>query len=67
MKVVVIAVVIEFLSGIVPLAEIVGFTPFLLQLLALRLSTLLASGHPPSSNQSSMTIHNNYLGTFPQL
>ena len=31
----------------------VGFTLFLLQLLALRPSTCLVTGHPPSSNQSS--------------
>ena len=36
-------VVIQFLSGAVPLAEMAGFIPFLLQLLALRLSTLLDS------------------------
>ena len=46
-------VVVQFLSGIVPLAEITGFTPFLLRLLALRFFTLLDSGHPPSSNHSS--------------
>ena len=45
-------VVIQFLSGVVPLTEMAGFTPFLLQLLALRRSTCLVSGHPPSSNQS---------------
>ena len=45
-------VVIQFLSGVVPLAETAGFTTFLLQLFALRLSTLFDSGHPPSSNQS---------------
>ena len=43
-----------FLSGVVPLAEMAGFTPFLLQLLALRLSTCLVSGHPPS-NQSFLS------------
>ena len=50
---VLVVVVIQFLSGVVPLAEMAGFTPFLLQLLALRLSPLLNSGHPPFSNQSS--------------
>ena len=53
--VVVILVVIQFLSGAVPLAEMARFTPFLLQLLALRSSTCLISGHPPSSNQSSLS------------
>ena len=48
-------VVIQFLSGVVPLAAMPGFTPFLLQLLALRLSTCLDSGHSPSSNQSSLS------------
>ena len=48
-------VVIQFLSGVVPLAEMAGFTPFPLQLLALRPSTCLVSGHPPSSNQSSLS------------
>ena len=48
-------VVIQFLSGVVPLTEMAGFTPFLLQLLALRPSTCLVSGHPPSSNQSSLS------------
>ena len=48
-------VVVQFLSGMVPLAEMARFTPFLLQLLALRLSTCLDSGHPPSSNQSSLS------------
>ena len=48
-------VVIQFLSGVVPLTEMAGFTPFLLQLLALRPSTCLVSGYPPSSNQSSLS------------
>ena len=48
-------VVIQFLSGVVPLAEMAGFTPFLLQLLALCPSTCLISGHPLSSNQSSLS------------
>ena len=48
-------VVIQFLFGVVPLAEMAGFTPFLLQLLALRLSTSLVSGHPSFSNQSSLS------------
>ena len=39
-------VVVPFLCGVVPLAEMAGFTPFFLQLLALRLD----SGHPPSSS-----------------
>ena len=46
---------IQFLSGVVPFAEMAGFTPFLLQLLALRPSTCLVSGHPPSLNQSSLS------------
>ena len=46
---------IQFLSSVVPLTEMAGFTPFLLQLLALRPSTCLVSGHPPSSNQSSLS------------
>ena len=37
-------VVIQFLSGVVPLAETTRFTPFLLQLLALHPSTCLVSG-----------------------
>ena len=37
------------LSSIVPLSEIAGFTPVLLQLLALHFSTLLESGYPPSN------------------
>ena len=52
--VVIFLVLIQFLSDIVPLAEIAGFTPFLLQLLALHPSTCLVSGHPPS-NQSSLS------------
>ena len=48
-------VVIQFLSGVVPFTEMAGFTPFLVQLLALRPSTCLVSGHPPSSNQSSLS------------
>ena len=43
-------VVIQFLSGVVSLTEMAGFTLFLLQLLALGPSTCLVSGHPPSSN-----------------
>ena len=50
-----VAVVIQFLSGVVPLAEMAGFTTFLLQLFAFRFFTLLESGHPPSSNQSFLT------------
>ena len=46
----VVMVVIHFLSGIVPIAEMARFTPYLLKLLAICLSTLLDSGHPPSSN-----------------
>ena len=38
-----------------PLAEMAGFTPFLLQFLALRPSTCLVSEHPPSSNQLSLS------------
>ena len=53
--VVVVIVVIQFLSGVVPLTEMAGFTPFLLQLLVLRPSTCLVSGRPPSSNQSSLS------------
>ena len=37
--VVLVVVVVQFLSSVVPLAEMAGFTSFLLQLLALRLST----------------------------
>ena len=48
-------VVIHFLSGVVPLTEMAGFTPFLLQLLAHRPSTCLVPGHPPYSNQSSLS------------
>ena len=44
-----------FLSSVVLLVETAGFSPFLLQLLALRLSTCLDLGHPPSSNQSSLS------------
>ena len=43
--VVVVVVVIQFLSGVVPLAEMAEFTPFLLQFLALNLSTWLDSRH----------------------
>ena len=50
-----VVVVIKFLSGVVPLVEMAGFTPFLLQLLALHPSTYLVSGHPLSSNQSSLS------------
>ena len=50
-----VVVVIQFLSGVVPLTEMAGFTPFLLQLLALSPSTCLVSGHPPSSNRSSLS------------
>ena len=53
--VVVIVVVIQFLSNVVPLAKMAGFTPFLLQFLALYPSTCLVSGHPPPSNQSSLS------------
>ena len=49
-----VVVVIQFLSNVVPLAETAGFTPFLLQLLALRPSTCLVSEHPLFSNQSSL-------------
>ena len=55
MSLFVVVVVIQFLSGVVPLAEMAGFTPFLLQLLALHPSTCLVSGHPLSSNQSSLS------------
>ena len=51
----VVVVVIQFLSGVFPLAEMAGFTPFLLQFLALRPSTYLVSEHPPSSNQLSLS------------
>ena len=50
-----VVVVIQFLSGVFPLAEMAGFTPFLLQFLALRPSTYLVSEHPPSSNQLSLS------------
>ena len=46
---------IQVVVGIVPLAEMAGFIPFLLQLFALRLSTLLNSGHLASSKKSSMS------------
>ena len=52
-----VVVAIQFLSGVFPLAEMAGFTPFLLQLLALRLSTCLVSGRRPFSNQSSLFPH----------
>ena len=48
-------VVVQFLSGVVLLAEMAGFTPFSLRLLAPRLSTSLDSEHPPSSNQPSLS------------
>ena len=51
----IVVVVIQFLFGVVPLTEMAGFTPFLLQLLALGPSTCLVSRHPPSSNQSSLS------------
>ena len=50
-----VVVIVQILSSVVPLAEMAGFTPFLLQLLALRLCTLLDLKHPPSSNQSSLS------------
>ena len=43
------------LPGVVPSAEMAESTPLFLQLLALRFSTCLDSGHPPSSNQSSLS------------
>ena len=46
--------VIQFLSDVFPLAEMAGFTPFLLQFLALCPSTYLVSEHPPS-NQLSLS------------
>ena len=49
------SVVIQFLSGVFPLTEMAGFTPFLLQFLALRPSTCLVSEHPPPSNQPSLS------------
>ena len=54
--VVVVVVAVQFLSGVVPLAVVAGFIPFLLLLVALRLSTCLVSGHPPFSNQSSLSL-----------
>ena len=45
-------VVIQFLSGVVPLAEMARFTPFLLQLLALHLTTCLNSEHSPFNHSS---------------
>ena len=42
--VVVVVVVVQFLTGAVPLAEMAGFTPFLLQLLALRPSLVSIQG-----------------------
>ena len=53
----VVVVVIPFLSSVVGLAEMAGFTPSLLQLLALRLSTCLVSGHPPSNQSSLILLH----------
>ena len=50
-----IVVVVQFLSSVVPLAEMAGFAPFLLRLLALSFSTCLDLGHPSSSNQSSLS------------
>ena len=49
-----VVVVIQFLSGVFPLAEMAGFTPLILQLLVLRLSTLPDSELPPS-NRSSLS------------
>ena len=46
---------IQVVVGIVPLAEMAAFTPLLLQWFTLRLSTLLNSGHPASSEQSSLS------------
>ena len=59
-----VVVEIQFLSGVVPLTEMAGFTPFLLQLLALRPSTCLVSGHPPSSNQSSLSLFTCFFQVF---
>ena len=50
----VVVVVIQFLFGIVLLAEMAGFTSIRLQLLALHFFTLLDSGHP-SLKQSSQS------------
>ena len=47
-----VVVVIQFLFDVIFLAKMAGFTPFLLQLLALRHSTCLVLGHP-SLNQFS--------------
>ena len=44
---VVVVVITHFLSEIVPLAEMAGFTSFLPQFFALNLSTSLDLGHPP--------------------
>ena len=43
---IVVVVVIQFLSGVAPIAEMAGLTTCLHQLLALGLSTLLDLGHP---------------------
>ena len=48
-------VVIQLLSGNIPLAEMAEFTPFLLPLFTLHLSTIFDSGHPPSLNQSFLS------------
>ena len=48
-------VVVQFLSGIVSLAEMGGFTPFVPQVFALYFSTLLDSGHPLSLSQSFLS------------
>ena len=52
---VVVVVVVQFLSGVVSLAEMARFTPFFLQLLTLCLSTCIDSDDPPSSNQSALS------------
>ena len=53
----VVVVVIQFLSGIVPLTEMAGFTSFLLQLLALRPSTCLVSGILLQTNLLCLFFH----------
>ena len=56
LRMLVVVVVVQFLSGIVPLAEMARFALVLPELLALHFSTLLDSGHPSSSNQFSLSL-----------
>ena len=57
----VVVVVQFFLSDIVPLAEMAGFTSFLPQLFVFRLSALLDLNHPFQTNLLSLLFDSNLL------